>query len=88
MQETRFWFDPDEPVAEHENRWDEFVREQWCRGFELLGLGPDNDWPIRYEDEQGRELPPFDGGSHFEVYELVSREESLDGRYAETHAGR
>ena len=76
--EMKFWFDPEEPAAEHEARWDKDVQEQWDKGLTLSGLGPDGDWPIRIEDAEGNPFHPGAvflerTGGYYEVYDLVPR---------------
>lgn len=55
-REFKFTFNPKESPEEHESRWDSEVTSLAAQHLTLEGLGPDGDWPIRYEDVQGNPL--------------------------------
>lgn len=74
-REFKFTFDPKESPEEHESRWDAAVTALAAERLTIEGLGPDGDWPVRYEDEDGNALRSdlFLSGpkSYVEVYNTV-----------------
>lgn len=76
-KEFRFQVDPTEDLVGRETRWDKELAELHDQGLTVQGVGPDGDYPVRYDfDESG--TTTFDewwkGNPEtpwFEVYNLV-----------------
>lgn len=70
----RFPVDPLESLEEREARWDDALAELQAKGVTIAGLGPDGDYPNRYEFPDGKSVEetelPLDG-PFVEVYETA-----------------
>jgi hypothetical protein len=70
--EYRFVVNPDESLEEREARWDVELAALHEQGLTVSGLGPDEDYPIRYEFPDGKSVNdtelPLDG-PFVEVYD-------------------
>lgn len=77
MPEFKFKFDPEEGPEAHEGRWDKEVTDLANQGLLIEGIGPDGDWPIRYETVDGKPLRSdlfLTGPAHYvEVYNTVPK---------------
>jgi hypothetical protein len=52
--EFRFQVRPKESLVDRETRWDKELAELQAQGKTVAGVGPDGDYPIRYDfDESG-----------------------------------
>jgi len=77
----RFQVDPTEGPEARDTRWDKELLELASQGLTIQGVGPDGDYPIRYDFAEDGSLTFeewFKGNVDapwFEVYNLVS----LDG---------
>ena len=47
-REFRFKVSPGESLAAREARWDRELSELHAQGLDVLGVGPDGDYPVRY----------------------------------------
>ena len=77
VREFRFQVDPTEGPDERDARWDKELLELASQGLAIQGVGPDGDYPIRYDfaadgsmtfDEWWRGNPDT---PWFEVYNVV-----------------
>ena len=72
--EFHFTVDPAEADSDREARWDKELTELHAQGLTIEGAGPDGDWPIRTDPEQGASWEDFfsSAASKFtEVYNLI-----------------
>ena len=70
--EFRFPVDPLESWEDRETRWDKELTELQSTGLTVAGLGPDGDYPTRYEFPDGKSVNETDlplDGPFVEVYE-------------------
>src|SRR5690348_5740176 len=73
--EFYFTVDPAESDAEREARWDEELTKLHAQGLTIEGVGPDGDWPIRNDPQEGETWEDFwksPAGKFTEVYNLVA----------------
>lgn len=49
VKEWRFQVDPAEGIEAREVRWDKELAELQAEGLTIQGVGPDGDYPIRYD---------------------------------------
>jgi len=76
-REFKFVVDPLEDDGARETRWDKELTELHSQGLTIEGVGPDGDWPIRNEPDEGQSWSDFwadPTGKFIEVYNLVPLE--------------
>lgn len=63
---------PGEDTLLREARWNKVINNLQSSGQTILGVGPDLDWPVRYELADDNN--PF--GPFYEIFHVVTLEES------------
>lgn len=76
-KEFKFYVNPRESSEEREIRWDKWMKQLQSEGLTVQGVGPDGDYPIRYDFGEGESMS-FDewwkgnpDEPWFEVYNTV-----------------
>ena len=80
VKEWRFQVDPTEGMEAREVRWDKELGELQSQGLTIEGVGPDGDYPVRYDFNEAGDLS-FDewwkgnpSTPWFEVYNTIPLE--------------